>query len=61
MKYFSIVIAVVILLSMTVTCSAKEYSFNIADENFYAEKEISEFITGGIKASRYEENHANID
>lgn len=43
MKYFSIVIAVVILLSMTVTCSAKEYSFNIADENFYAEKEISEF------------------
>ena len=25
------------------------------------EKEISEFITGGIKASRYEKNDANFD
>ena len=31
-----------------------------ADPDKY-EKEISEFITGGIKASRYEKNHADID
>ena len=31
-----------------------------ADPDKY-EKEISEFIKGGIKASRYEESHADID
>jgi stage III sporulation protein AE len=28
---------------MTITCSAKEYTFDVTNENFYAEKEISDF------------------